>query len=302
MKKLFILLIISSLCIVKATAQPTEKYNDAFLNDIVEIVTKSYQGTPKQALMIGIIQNGKNYVLPFGMVHKAERKVPDETDLFELGTASVLFTSTLLEQLVQESYISTDSITACKFSQKIDVEKVMEDDYENIIQEKIFQTLEMKSTTTKISQHKKYLVLDGHDAKGRKIKNRKRSESGIITTTEDMLKFVKANLNIDYNKVSDALLAAQQPNSHVVKKGSCSILNWNSRIEKTTADDQEVLWMSGGNKGFHTYISLLKNHNTGIVLLSNSAKSTDELGKEIITYFLRMNNTFAKNQTIIISQ
>jgi hypothetical protein len=71
-------------------------------------------------------------------------------------------------------------------------------------------------------------------------------------------------------------------------------LGWHSKILKTTADDQEMLWISGGNEGFYTYIGFLKNDNSGIVIMSNSALNTDQLGEKILQHMIITNNAFAR--------
>jgi serine-type D-Ala-D-Ala carboxypeptidase/endopeptidase len=182
------------------------------------------------------------------------------------------------------------------------MERCMKDDYENLAREKVWHPLGMYATTTKISSYKKEVVLDGHDIKNDivryKSSNSLAAAIGVTTSMEDMLFFLRANLNIDYNKVSIALMESQKPRISALINGKWEKigLGWHSKLEKTSADDQEIQWVSGGNNGFYTYVALLKNDNAGVVILSNSIQSTDDLGQAIVDYLLKMNNAFAKNQ------
>jgi len=46
--------------------------------------------------------------------------------------------------------------------------------------------------------------------------------------------------------------------------------------------NQPVIWANGGTGGFRSFIGMVKDTETGIVILSNSANSVDEMAFEIL--------------------
>ena len=379
--------------------------DDTIISEIQEITKDFYKGNPKNAVLIGVIQNGQDYVFPLGSVSSNAENPPSECDIFELGSVSEIFTMTLLAQLQQEGFMNVDeavdryvpenvkipyfdnmvctaamsykgeeneilflpkicftdptyhpkSMLLCdlathtsglpsepmglrfwnkKSKQNLDlkslykfvgkqripyetgkvynhstigvallgacIENAFEDNFNSILKEKVCFPLNLRATTAHISSYKTHLLLEGHDLKGKEVAfmptKAMAPALGITSTMEDMMRFLRANLGIDYSSLTPALLEAHSPRLEITNKEKKEkmCLGWHSKILKTTADDQEMLWISGGNEGFHTYIGFLKNDNSGIVIMSNSALNTDQLGEKILQHMIITNNAFAR--------
>jgi serine-type D-Ala-D-Ala carboxypeptidase/endopeptidase len=75
---------------------------------IIDKLATDYVGnTRNHALTIGIIRNGKQEVYTFGETEKGNGKKPDENAIFELGTTSEVFTTSLLALMEAEGKISS---------------------------------------------------------------------------------------------------------------------------------------------------------------------------------------------------
>jgi serine-type D-Ala-D-Ala carboxypeptidase/endopeptidase len=75
---------------------------------ILDKLATDYVASPRNhALTIGIIRNGKQEVYTFGETEKGNGKKPSENAIFELGTTSEVFTTSLLALMESEGKISS---------------------------------------------------------------------------------------------------------------------------------------------------------------------------------------------------
>lgn len=92
------------------------------------------------------------------------------------------------------------------------------------------------------------------------------------SSSADLLTFVKANLGIKVNQVSDKLLKAmqqaQQPYFRV-KPGFVMGLGW----QRMRHGKDLVIIKNGGNQGFSTFIGFSPENNLGVVILINQSKA-----------------------------
>ena len=144
--------------------------------------------------------------------------------------------------------------------------------YEEIIKEGICQPLQMDNTTITLSESHKPNIAQPHDVKGNPTpiwEDKVLTGAGsFLSTVEDLLKFVEANLSTDYHPISPQLIACQQPQL----KGEMG-LGWhfaNSWMDKLMRNDS-YLWHNGGTGGSTSFLAIDPTHQTGLVMLSNSA-------------------------------
>ncbi|MFD2587888.1 serine hydrolase [Croceitalea marina] len=146
--------------------------------------------------------------------------------------------------------------------------------YEELVVKKIAKELEMDNTRRTFSDNMLAHLAKGH-AFGEEVKNwdiiSLAGAGGIRSTAKDMAKFIKANMG-----TSTGLSSAMQL-SHITafksKTGDFSIgLGWHY------AGNGEILWHNGGTGGYKSFAGFNSEKNTGVVVLTNSTESVDDLG------------------------
>ena len=75
---------------------------------VIDKLATDYVSSPRNhALTIGIIRNGKQEVYTFGETEKGKGEKPNENAIFELGTTSEVFTTSLLALMESEGKVSS---------------------------------------------------------------------------------------------------------------------------------------------------------------------------------------------------
>ena len=101
MKKLIVLTLFASLLFNKA--YPQEK-----LKNTIDSLASVYLQNKPGALVIGIIDNGKESVYYYGETEKGNGKLPDENNIFELGELSETFSCILYADMTLKGLINAD--------------------------------------------------------------------------------------------------------------------------------------------------------------------------------------------------
>lgn len=79
------------------------------LQDIVDKLCTKYISEGKATgLFIGIIQGDRTYVKGYGLIDKEHKTVPDSNTLFEMGSVSKIFTSEIVQLLVEKRQLNWD--------------------------------------------------------------------------------------------------------------------------------------------------------------------------------------------------
>lgn len=155
------------------------------------------------------------------------------------------------------------------------LEKVYGTPLEKTIQQYILIPLKMNHTGFAAGSKKVKSLAKGYDENGNKMPYVK---NGISSTAADLLKYIKAHLDIE-NKASRLVLKKTVnvdlgSNVKVVEREQyvySVALNWLSYIHENGFSQT---WYDGGTHGFCSYIVFYPELNTGIVLLANSANQT----------------------------
>ena len=170
-----------------------------------------------------------------------------------------------------------------------------EKSHEQIVKESICQPLQMNNTTITLNAHHQKNIAQPHDEKGNPTpiwEDKVLTGAGsFLSTAEDMLKFIQANLDKEYHPISSQLIACQQPQL----KGEMG-LGWhfsNSWMDKLMTYSG-ILWHNGGTGGSGSLLAIDPKHQTGLVILSNSAK---DLTNEGMWLMLMLQKHSFKNQS-----
>ncbi|MCX6260921.1 MAG: serine hydrolase [Bacteroidia bacterium] len=152
--------------------------------------------------------------------------------------------------------------------------------YESLMIKTIARPLGMKETKITLDKKMKKNLAIGHD-KGVVAKNwdlPTLSGAGAIrSSTHDMLKFISANLGF----LKTPLQAAMKKTHEVRhdKAGNMRVgLGWHIAKGK----NGDVIWHNGGTGGYMAFAGFVKETGEGVVLLTNSTESVDDIGFHLL--------------------
>jgi CubicO group peptidase (beta-lactamase class C family) len=91
---------------------------------------------------------------------------------------------------------------------------------------------------------------------------------GLKSTTYDMLKYIRANINTD----NEAIRISHK--STIKKNGQEMGLGWKIRFD---VSGKKMLWHDGGEPGFSSYIALIPEKEIGIICLTNQRGRQNQL-------------------------
>lgn len=154
--------------------------------------------------------------------------------------------------------------------------------YEALVTERILVPLGMTSTRVVLRPEDRAKLAPGHSPGGSPVGNWDITTLGgagaLRSTTDDMLKFVAANINPPDNALGRAIRAAHVPRasfSDTAKVG----LNW---MIQATRFGRTVIWHNGGTAGYRTYAGFDPERRVGVVVLSNRANGVDRIGQHLL--------------------
>ena len=150
--------------------------------------------------------------------------------------------------------------------------------YANLVREHLLLPLNMLNTSANNAN-----VIPGHSPKGKPTSNWDfdvMAPAGVFrSNADDMLKFLRANLDPDRAPIAKALRLAQKRHAK-----NCG-LGWQFQ---TTFEELTFIWHNGGTGGYRSFCGFDRKHKTAVVLLSNygdafaNDSSIDKMGFEIL--------------------
>jgi serine-type D-Ala-D-Ala carboxypeptidase/endopeptidase len=146
--------------------------------------------------------------------------------------------------------------------------------YGALAEEEILEPLGMTMSGTAFTPAMRAHLASGHDAAGKAAKNwdldALAGAGAIRSTANDMLRYLKANMGIDPSPLAAAMKFAQQPRRDMTKTTRIG-LAW-----MTT--DKGIVWHNGMTGGYSSFLGFTADGRRGVVILSNTAASADDLG------------------------
>jgi CubicO group peptidase (beta-lactamase class C family) len=140
--------------------------------------------------------------------------------------------------------------------------------------EKILKPLGMTMSGTTFNDVMRAHLAPGHDNEGNTVKNwgldALAGAGAIRSTANDMLRYLKANMDIDPSPLAAAMKFAQTPRSDVFKTSRIGLAWMTTR--------KGITWHNGGTGGYRSFIGFTADGRHGVVLLSNTAFDPDDLG------------------------
>ena len=325
------------------------------VKSIDDIVKPYLENKLTKGLAIGIIKDGKTEFYNYGIHSDANPITPTEKSIFEIGSISKTFTTTVLVQMLEEDLLSLDdpiskylpdsvitwpsevSITIkelathssglpripinlmttikdmnnpyadymvkdlyeflksykpiAKNKRKVEysnlgmgllghiLSMIEKKDYETMVKDRIFDKLKMNNSMIELNDSAKALLMQGHNQGGQPTSlwdfPTLTGAGAIRSNTQDMLKYIQEHLkNPLWAKAHIPIADFGGPH----KIG----LAWISTPSKNNTNT--MLWHNGGTGGFVSFCGMVKAKKLGVVVLSNSTVSVDEIGVLILKY------------------
>jgi CubicO group peptidase (beta-lactamase class C family) len=146
--------------------------------------------------------------------------------------------------------------------------------YENLLQSKIFEPMEMNRSTTNRVMVEDYLVT-GLTKRGGSAENwdlaALAGAGGILSTSEDLTRFIQANFNPD-----NPVLSLQREATYQVNENMDVGMGWFILKRESGA---RWYWHNGGTGGYRTSLVMDPERKIGVVVLSNISAGHSESGK-----------------------
>lgn len=163
-----------------------------------------------------------------------------------------------------------------------------ETDYESLVSERLLGPLGMSDTSITLSPSQEERLAIGHSVQLRPVANwdlpTLAGAGALRSTINDMLTFVEANLGLSESPLREAMDATHVPRRDFSAPGMQIGLGWVIR----GGHGRELHWHNGGTGGYRSFLGFDLESQTGVVVLSNSGDSVDDLGFHLLEQHYRL--------------
>jgi CubicO group peptidase (beta-lactamase class C family) len=144
--------------------------------------------------------------------------------------------------------------------------------YANLLRTGILRPLGMSMTDVTTTKKLKEHLAEGHNEEGRPVGewdfDVETGAGAIRSTGNDMLRYLKANMGVGQSSLASAVKSAQEPRRDI---------NKDTRIGLAWMTKDHVIQHGGATAGYVSFIGFLTDGSRGIVVLTNTASSPEEL-------------------------
>jgi CubicO group peptidase (beta-lactamase class C family) len=155
-------------------------------------------------------------------------------------------------------------------------------DYETLLRTRVTGPLGMNHTAVQFTPEMKVNLALGHNEQLQETSNwdipTLAGAGGIRSTADDMLIFLAANMGLRKSPLQTAIKEMLSIRK-IASPGVDIALGWHI----FTGSD-EIVWHNGGTGGYHSFIGFSPHRKVGVVVLSNSASSIDDIGQHVLNY------------------
>ena len=155
-------------------------------------------------------------------------------------------------------------------------------DYETLLRDRITEPLGMKHTAMQLTPEMQANLIAGY-GKGLKAPSIEvsamKGAGAIRSNVDDMLIFVAANMGLIQSPLRPAMKKMLSVR-RAVSPGVQIAMGWHIA--------NGVVCHNGGTYGYHAYVGFEPHRKAGVVVLSNSSESTDDLGVRVLDYPMAM--------------
>lgn len=163
-----------------------------------------------------------------------------------------------------------------------------ETDYETLVSRRLLEPLEMSDTSITLSPSQQERLAVGHSVQLRPVANwdlpTLAGAGALRSTVNDMLTFVEANLGLRESPLVDEIGVTHAARRDFPAPGMRIGLGWVIR----SGHGRELHWHNGGTGGYRSFLGFDLESQTGVVVLSNSGDSVDDLGFHLLEQGYRL--------------
>jgi serine-type D-Ala-D-Ala carboxypeptidase/endopeptidase len=154
--------------------------------------------------------------------------------------------------------------------------------YEQLVRERICAPLRLVDTSISIPPEAFPRFADGHNRRGQKVPHwdlpTLAGAGALRSTVADLLRFLELQLRPPATRLGRAALATHEPRA---RRGRLPQgLGWVGLPLR--GGSSQVVWNNGGTGGFRSFVGFVKEAETGVVVLSDCARSVDAIGFRIL--------------------
>ena len=163
-----------------------------------------------------------------------------------------------------------------------------ETDYETLVSRRLLEPLGMSDTSITLSSSQQERLAVGHSVQLRPVANwdlpTLAGAGALRSTVNDMLTFVAANLGLRESPLVDGIGATHAARRDFPAPGMRIGLGWVIR----SGHGRDLHWHNGGTGGYRSFLGFDLESQTGVVVLSNSGDSVDDLGFHLLDQRYRL--------------
>src|SRR5262245_16032402 len=152
--------------------------------------------------------------------------------------------------------------------------------FEELVRARITGPLGLASTAIELSADMKVRLTPGHDERLQRVPNWHLSVfaggGGLRSSGSDLLGFLAAQLGFEESPLAEAMAAARSARGGGRRQMA---LGW----MVSNVGGKEILWHDGETAGYSTFIGIDLKNRLGVVVLSNSSISVDDIGLHLLT-------------------
>jgi CubicO group peptidase (beta-lactamase class C family) len=155
-------------------------------------------------------------------------------------------------------------------------------DFETVLKSRIFGPLKMTSThfTPSLEEKDKYSA--GYDSHLQPIPHERLpslpGSGGIRSTANDLLNFLAANIGVTPSPLAPAMADMVKTRRQTQYPELKAAVGWHV----ATLHNVEMVWENGQTAGYRAFIGFVPKKRVGVVVLSNSANTIDDIGVHIL--------------------
>ncbi len=157
-----------------------------------------------------------------------------------------------------------------------------ETDYDTLVSARLLEPLGMADTSITLSSSQQERLAIGHSVQLRPVANwdlpTLAGAGALRSTVNDMLTFVEANLGLVESPLHAAMAVTHAPRRDFAPPDMRIGLGWVTR----RGHGRELHWHNGGTGGYRSFLGFDLESQTGVVVLSNSGDSVDDLGFHLL--------------------
>lgn len=154
--------------------------------------------------------------------------------------------------------------------------------YDALVEERVLRPLGMKDTKIELTPELKRRLALGHNPAGTVVANwdlpTLAGAGALRSTVTDMLKYLAANLDSTSTPLGTTLAFTHTSRRPTTSPTLTMGLGWH--ILKSPGGS--VVWHNGGTGGYRTFMGFDLTKRVGVVVLSNSAISVDDIGLHVV--------------------